>query len=115
MPSFHEGLGSAKRLLAAIAVASLAATPSNIALAQASTSDLTNATCAAFQTLQPKDKEQLTVWLAGFFAGQASRPRINSALMASLPEAMAALCTKTPEAMLIGAEMRALFLPTQAP
>lgn len=105
----------AKFWLIAIALASGAALTSIPANSQAGASDLTNATCAAFQTLQPKDKEQLTVWLAGFFAGQAARPRINPALMASLPEAMGALCTKTPEAMLIGAEMRALFLPPQAP
>ncbi|MGL5363713.1 MAG: HdeA/HdeB family chaperone [Bosea sp. (in: a-proteobacteria)] len=117
MPSFQRDIVSAKRLLAAFAFAGFALASSNTVYSQANvgTSDLTNATCAAFQTLPAKDKEQLTVWLAGFFAGQASRPRINPALMASLPEAMGALCTKTPEAMLIGAEMRALFLPPQAP
>ena len=98
-------------VLAAFAV--LLSSPS--AHAQAGTSDLTNATCAVFQTLPARDKDQLTVWLAGYFAGQASRPRINPAVMASLPETMGALCSKTPDVMLIGVEMRALFLPPQVP
>jgi hypothetical protein len=105
---------SSPLICVSLALLALVSLPS-AARAQGAASDLTNATCAAFVSLPAKDKEQLTIWLAGYFAGQASRPRISSALIATLPEAMGALCAKTPEAMLIGAEMRAVFLPPQAP
>lgn len=107
-----------KRLIipGCLAFAALAPVPLSSPLrAQGAISDLTNATCAAFLSLPARDKEQLTIWLAGFFAGQASRPRINPQLMVTIPDAIGALCAKSPEAMLVGAETRALFLPPSAP
>lgn len=74
------------------------------------TTDLARVTCANFLTLPASDQAQLTLWLAGYYAGSAQRPVIDPALTSAAPAALAELCTKSPQVPLIGAETRPLFV-----
>lgn len=76
----------------------------------AQTTDLARVTCANFLTLSASDQAQLTLWLAGYYAGSAQRPVIEPARAAAAPAALAELCTKTPQILLISAETRPLFV-----
>ena len=78
--------------------------------ALAQTTDLARVTCANFLTLPASDQAQLTLWLAGYYAGSAQRPVIDPALTSAAPAALAELCTKSPQVPLIGAETRPLFV-----
>ncbi len=84
--------------------------------ARAQQLNLLAATCADFSGMSETDRSQLSLWLAGYFAGGAQRPEIDLARIAAAPTELAALCTKTPQAPLISAESRAVFMPaTPAP
>lgn len=71
--------------------------------------DLSSATCAQFMALSRVDRDQIVLWLAGFYAGGAQRPRIDVGLLASASRAMDELCARTPAAPLIGQETRPLL------
>lgn len=72
--------------------------------------DLSVATCAQFAALPRADKEQIVLWLAGFYAGAAQRPRIDIALLSGAARALDELCARAPAAPLIGQETRPLLL-----
>ncbi|MGL4728102.1 MAG: HdeA/HdeB family chaperone [Bosea sp. (in: a-proteobacteria)] len=71
--------------------------------------DLSNATCAQFMALSRADKDQIVLWLSGFYAGGAQRPRIDVGLLAGASRAMDDLCAKTPTTPLLGQETRPLL------
>jgi len=77
--------------------------------------DLMRATCADFVAMNGNDRSQISLWLAGYFAGGAQRPMLDIEKIAAAPEALAEICAKTPQAPLIGAETRAVFIPPPAP
>ena len=70
--------------------------------------DVSRLTCAQFVQLRQPDREQLLVWLAGFYAGSAQRPVINGRLLTESAGAIDALCRAAPATPLIGDQMRAL-------
>jgi hypothetical protein len=72
--------------------------------------DLGNATCAQFLGLSRMEKDQITLWLAGFYAGSAQRPRIDVSLLAGASGALDGLCARAPSTPLIGQETRPLLL-----
>lgn len=83
--------------------------------APARTIDLARATCAEYAALQDLEKEQILLWLAGYYAGAAQRPSIDTDQLAASTKALAELCAKTPAAPLIGQEVRPLLLAPPAP
>jgi HdeA/HdeB family len=94
--------------------AALAQTPSPqasppVTSAPSRSIDLTSATCAQFMALARADKDQIVLWLSGFYAGGAQRPRIDVDLLADASRAMDELCAKTPAAPLLGQETRPLL------
>jgi hypothetical protein len=72
--------------------------------------DLSSATCAQFMGLSRMEKDQIVLWLAGFYAGSAQRPRIDVSLLAGASGALDELCVKAPATTLIGQETRPLLL-----
>jgi hypothetical protein len=72
--------------------------------------DLANATCAQFIGLSRMEKDQIVLWLAGYYAGAAQRPRIDVSLLAGASGALDELCMKSPGSTLIGQETRPLLL-----
>ena len=95
----------ASALLAALAVAGPVMTP---AMAQEG-NDVSRLTCAQFLQLRQSDREQLLVWLAGYYAGGAQRPVINGRLLTESAGAIDTLCRNSPAAPMIGDQMRALI------
>ncbi len=77
--------------------------------------DLTRASCADFAAMSDNDQTQLSLWLAGYFAGSAMRPLLDLEKITAAPAALTALCAKSPQLALVGAETRAVFLPAPAP
>jgi hypothetical protein len=77
--------------------------------------DLTRATCADFTAMSENDQTQLSLWLAGYFAGSAMRPLLDLEKIMAAPAGLTALCSKTPQLPLVGAETRAVFMPAPAP
>ncbi|MFN3673880.1 MAG: HdeA/HdeB family chaperone [Bosea sp. (in: a-proteobacteria)] len=77
--------------------------------------NLMQATCADYSGMSENDRTQLSLWLAGYFAGGAQRPEIDLSRIAAAPAELVALCAKAPQAPLISAESRAVFMPPPAP
>lgn len=77
--------------------------------------DLTRATCADFSAMSENDQTQLSLWLAGYFAGSAMRPLLDLEKITAAPAGLTALCSKSPQLPLVGAETRAVFMPAPAP
>lgn len=77
--------------------------------------DLTRASCADFVAMSENDQTQLSLWLAGYFAGSAMRPLLDLEKITAAPAGLAALCSKSPQLPLVGAETRAVFMPAPAP
>ncbi len=84
-------------------------------VAQAEGIDLTRASCADFTAMSENDQTQLSLWLAGYFAGSAMRPLLDLEKITAAPAGLTALCTKSPQLPLVGAETRAVFMPAPAP
>ncbi|KPF72831.1 hypothetical protein IP69_03005 [Bosea sp. AAP35] len=82
---------------------------------QAEGVDLTRARCTDFTAMSENDQTQLSLWLAGYFAGSAMRPLLDLEKITAAPTALMALCTKSPELALVGAETRAIFIPAPTP
>ncbi len=80
------------------------------ATAQGRAIDLSTATCQQFASLSRAEKDQIVLWLAGFYAGAAQRPRIDVGLVASGSKGLDELCAKAPATPLIGQETRPLLL-----
>lgn len=74
-------------------------------------SDISRATCAQYQTSGAADRDQVALWLYGFFAGAAQRPVIDVQRFRQGAAGLAALCNRDPGVRLLGQEVRALFLP----
>jgi hypothetical protein len=77
--------------------------------------DLTRASCSDFAAMSENDQTQLSLWLAGYFAGSAMRPLLDLEKITAAPAGLAALCAKSPQLPLVGAETRAVFMPAPAP
>lgn len=92
-------------------VASLFVTPS----ARAEALDLTRASCSDFAAMNETDKTQLSLWLAGYFAGSAMRPLLDLDKITAAPAALTELCSKSPQLGLVSAETRAVFIPAPTP
>jgi hypothetical protein len=100
------------RLKRFLLAASLLAAPVCAASpAGAETLDLTRASCADFVAMSENDQSQLSLWLAGYFAGGAQRPLLDLEKIAAAPAALAQICAKSPQLPLVGAETRAAFIP----
>lgn len=79
--------------------------------ARAQPIDMTGATCADFSKMGGDDRNQLALWLAGYYAGSAQRPHLDPARIAAAPDALSEVCGKAPQTPLVGAETRAVFMP----
>lgn len=77
--------------------------------------DLTRASCADFTAMSETDQTQLSLWLAGYFAGSAMRPLLDLEKITAAPAGLAALCSKSPQLPLVGPEARGVFIPAPAP
>jgi hypothetical protein len=94
--------------MAGLSVALFAFMPAHRAAAQEG-NDISRLTCAQFVELRQSDREQLLVWLAGYYAGGAQRPIINGRLLTESAGAIDALCRTNPATPMIGSQMRALI------
>lgn len=72
--------------------------------------DLSRASCADFTAMSENDQTQLSLWLAGYFAGSAMRPTLDLEKIAAAPASLAAHCAKSPQAPLVSGETRAIFI-----
>lgn len=77
---------------------------------RAETLDLNQASCSDFLAMSEGDRAQLSLWLAGYFSGNAMRPLLDLEKIVAAPAELGALCEKTPQAPLIGPETRAIFI-----
>lgn len=77
--------------------------------------DLGRATCADFSAMTSNDQAQISLWLAGYFAGGAQKPLLDIDKIAAAPAELQQICAKAPQLSLVGAETRALFVPPPAP
>jgi hypothetical protein len=103
-----------RRLLLASPILLLAALGPAAGL-RAEALDLTRASCSDFIAMNENDRNQLSLWLAGYFAGSAMRPLLDLEKITAAPAALAELCAKSPQFALVGAETRAVFIPAPAP
>lgn len=83
--------------------------------AGAETLDLTQARCSDYVAMNQDDRDQLSLWLAGYYAGGAQRPLLDLEKIKAAPAALAEICAKSPQLPLVGAETRAAFIPAPAP
>lgn len=83
--------------------------------AGAETLDLTQARCSDYVAMNESDRNQLSLWLAGYYAGGAQRPLLDMEKITAAPAALAEICAKSPQLPLVGAETRAAFIPAPAP
>lgn len=72
--------------------------------------DLSRASCGDFTAMSESDQTQLSLWLAGYFAGSAMRPMLDLEKIAAAPAGLAAHCAKSPQAPLVSGETRAIFM-----
>lgn len=77
--------------------------------------DLSRASCTDYASMSENDRTQLSLWLAGYFAGSAMRPLLDPDRIAMAPAALAELCAKSPQTALVGAETRAVFIAAPTP
>lgn len=83
--------------------------------AEARVIDLSKASCVQFTSLAAAEKEQIVLWLAGFYAGAAQRASLDTEHLGAASKALDELCAKTPALPLIGQETRPLLLRPAAP
>jgi hypothetical protein len=103
-----NGLRRRPVAIGAVSAILVALTPTAPATAQEG-NDVSRLTCAQFVQLRQSDREQLLVWLAGYYAGGAQRPVINGRLLTESAGAIDTLCRTNPAAPMIGDQMRALI------
>ena len=82
---------------------------------QAQTADLTRATCAQLMDLPRNDRGQLIVWLHGYYAGAAQQPLLDRSRLEDAFAAIQQLCERNRAMLLIGSEVRSLFLGEAPP
>ncbi len=85
------------------------------AAAQSRSIDMAKAGCTQFMALAKADKEQVMLWLAGFYAGAAQRPVLEIGMIGSAVGALDELCTKTPATTLLGDATRSMLLRQATP
>lgn len=71
---------------------------------------MSRAKCSDYNGLSSMDQLQISLWLAGYYAGSAQRPTLDPAGLPDVTKTLIELCTKTPDVPLIGAETRPLYL-----
>lgn len=79
--------------------------------AQAEPIDMTGGSCSDFVAMREDDRNQLALWLAGYYAGLGQRPLLDLEKVLAAPAGLMALCAKSPQAPLVGPETRAVFFP----
>jgi hypothetical protein len=99
------------RRLTALALLAAAAAWFPAMGAQAEPVDLTGASCTDFMSMTEDDRNQISLWLAGYYAGLGQRPVLDIEKVLAAPAGLMALCTKTPQVPLVGPETRAVFFP----
>jgi hypothetical protein len=90
-------------------------TASGPALAQSRSIDMSKAGCTQFMALAKADKEQVLLWLAGFYAGAAQRPMLEIGMISSAAASLDELCAKAPATTLLGEATRNLLMRQAAP
>src|SRR4051794_28257157 len=83
--------------------------------APAQTVDLTRTTCADYATLSAADRDQLAVWLHGYFAGAAQRSSLDPTRVAASAALLQKACEVAAAMPLIGPATRAIFLGEPVP
>ncbi len=83
-------------------------------VAHSEPADLSRMSCAQFDDMRPADKAQFGLWLYGYYAGSAQKPQIDRMVFDNAMRMLGETCTKQKNALLIGAEVRAIFLPQQS-
>lgn len=103
------------RLRSLLSLAALLAASTCALQAAAQSLDLTQAHCSDYVAMSEDDRSQLSLWLAGYYAGGAQRPLLDLDKIKAAPAALAELCAKSPQLPLVGAETRAAFITPPAP
>lgn len=98
---WHRSLLTVLAIAGALSTGSVAAQPL----------DVTGATCADFVAMAEEDRNQLSLWLAGYYAGLNQRPVLDLDKILAAPAEITALCNKTPQVPLIGPDTRSIFFP----
>lgn len=96
-----------RRLLTVLAITGALSTGS----AAAQTVDMTQGRCSDFARMEQDDRNQLSLWLGGYYAGLAQRPVLDLDKVTAAPGQLSALCAEKPELPLVGPETRAIFFP----
>jgi hypothetical protein len=95
------------RLLTVLALAGALSTGSAVA----QTVDMSRGSCSDFTRMGEEDRNQLALWLAGYYAGLAQRPLLDLDKVLAAPGELTTLCTEKPDLPLVGPETRAIFFP----
>jgi hypothetical protein len=77
--------------------------------------DMARMTCSQFQDMRPADRQQIGVWLHGYYAGSANKPMIDTNAYEGALRTLNEACTKQKTAPLIGDQVRGIFLPNATP
>lgn len=72
--------------------------------------DMTRASCAQLMELKDNERQQLILWLQGYYAGAAQRGMIDAKQIQGSSKSFQEACQKNPKLPLIGADTRSLFL-----
>jgi hypothetical protein len=83
--------------------------------ASAQVANLTGATCGQMLDLSLNERQQLMVWLHGYYAGAAQRAVIDRAKLEEVFKTLQATCEQNRATPLIGANVRAILLGEAAP
>jgi hypothetical protein len=73
--------------------------------------DMARMTCSQFQDMRPADRQQIGVWLHGYYAGSANKPMIDTSAYEGSLRTLNEACSKQKTAPLIGDQVRGIFLP----
>jgi hypothetical protein len=73
--------------------------------------DMARMTCSQFQDMRPADRQQVGVWLHGYYAGSGNKPMIDTSAYEGALRTLNDACSKQKTAPLIGDQVRGIFLP----
>jgi hypothetical protein len=76
----------------------------------AQVADFGRGTCAAFAEARGEDRNQLLLWLHGYYSGAASRPLLDKSSFDKAMSNFNEFCSKNPDKPLIGIDIRAIML-----
>ena len=71
--------------------------------------DLAGATCEDALRGDADERQQLALWLAGYYAGASGRPVVDRDRVLAVSDALAQICARRRDLPLIGGEVRALI------